>query len=261
MEDLLTSNTFGLMKYLRPEALLLPFLRNAYSPFLGGLPAPFCSGVTKVDRWRFWPTLSYPVCVSAEPDVEIVLLHHDGTRTGLLIEAKYRSGKSSFASPTDDRPNDQLAREYDNLRELARAEGFIRCALIYVTADWICPREEMQESVEEYTRKRGHAWVPGIYWLSWRWLATILERNADCGVAMMADLHTLLLTLELTTFCRLRYTGLTIEGWQFSSRDVGWDWSVPNTPWSFKVPRSEDAARFRWTLPSTLSNLYAWRRS
>ncbi len=29
LEDLLTSNTFGLMKYLPPEAVLLPFLSLA----------------------------------------------------------------------------------------------------------------------------------------------------------------------------------------------------------------------------------------
>jgi hypothetical protein len=32
MEDLLTSNTFGLMKYLPYEMALLPFLRKAWDP-------------------------------------------------------------------------------------------------------------------------------------------------------------------------------------------------------------------------------------
>jgi hypothetical protein len=38
MEDLLTSNTFGVLKYLPPEAALLPFLRcavNAVHPLTG----------------------------------------------------------------------------------------------------------------------------------------------------------------------------------------------------------------------------------
>jgi len=33
MEDLLTSNAFGLMKYLPPEAALFPFLSLAKDPF------------------------------------------------------------------------------------------------------------------------------------------------------------------------------------------------------------------------------------
>jgi hypothetical protein len=235
MEDLLTSNTFGLMTYLEPDELLLPFIGKACSPLLRTyLPAQFFSDVIKVERWRFWPTLSYPSCKLCEPDVEFVLLHRDGTQTGVLIEAKYRSGKSSFASEKDERPNDQLAREYDNLRCLAEAEGLVRFALIYLTADWVCPQEEVQESADEYCQKCGSSTVPMIYWLSWRTLASILERKGKDRGAKMEDLHTLLLKLELTTFCRLRDTGLALEGWRFSS-EVDWDWSLPNLDWSFAV--------------------------
>lgn len=74
--------------------------------------------------------------------------------------------------------------------------------------------------------------MPGIYWLSWRKLATILERKGKDRVAMMTDLLALLLKLELTTFCRLRYTGLALEGWRFFS-EAHWDWSLPNLDWSF----------------------------
>jgi hypothetical protein len=258
MEDLLTSNTFGLMTYLPPDALLLLFLSEACSPSLDKLPAQFCADVIEIERWHFWPPLQYPGCAFCEPDVVLILRHRDGSRTGVLIEVKYRSGMSSLASDVDERPKAQLAREYDNLRALARDEGLARFAVIYLTTDCVCPREEVEESVEEYRNKRGH--LPEIYWLSWRTLAALLQRKGAERTPIMEDLYALFLHLDLTTFCQLRYPGLGMPSWRFAV-DVRWVWSIPNIAWSFAIPGQAIEPRFGWMLPTSLSHLYQWRRS
>src|SRR5262249_39219398 len=120
MEDLLTSNTFGSMKYLPLDAALLPFLSTAINPLNGSRLSELMSGITRV-VWQFWPQLAYADCIPCEPDVALVLSDDIAPRLVLLIEAKYRSGKSSLASETSERPNDQLAREHDNATFMARA--------------------------------------------------------------------------------------------------------------------------------------------
>ena len=155
LEDLLTSNIFGLMKYLPSEAALLPFLSLAKDPLRDHSLASWLKGTLKVESFRFWPTLAHPKCFGCEPDVDIVFLHDDGTKAWILIEAKYRSGKSSEAIEDTERPNDQLAREFDNLRSISEQRGITRHALVYLTTDYTCPQKELQESADEYERKRG----------------------------------------------------------------------------------------------------------
>ena len=60
LEDLLTSNTFGLMKYLPPGAVLLPFLSLANNPLSDHSLEFWLQSVVEVERFRFWPTLSHP---------------------------------------------------------------------------------------------------------------------------------------------------------------------------------------------------------
>ena len=88
MEDLLTSNTFGLVKYLPPEAVLIPFLSLAKDPLQNRYLGNFLHGHLKVERLQFWPHLSHPDCIFCEPDVDILFSSDDGKRTWILIEAK-----------------------------------------------------------------------------------------------------------------------------------------------------------------------------
>ena len=50
-------------------------------------------------QYQFWPWLQEPDCLGVEPDVLIQIRDSRGTTHLILIEAKYRSGKSSFAEP------------------------------------------------------------------------------------------------------------------------------------------------------------------
>ena len=91
---------------------------------------------------------------SCEPDVLIRIDPPEGDRYLVLIEAKYRSGKSSDREPTANQTEsnepiqdikDQLAREWQQPRLLAAKETRAP-VLIYLTADVSYPREELIES-------------------------------------------------------------------------------------------------------------------
>jgi len=99
MEDILTANVFGMLKYVPPERGLFRFLARARTPethekhsyplknLLGGLYAV---------EYRFWPTWQ-----DREPDVELRIKSSDVGLYLIGIEAKYRSGKSSEAEADD----------------------------------------------------------------------------------------------------------------------------------------------------------------
>jgi hypothetical protein len=230
MEDLLTSNTFGLMKYLPPKAVLIPFLslaRNFENQKLSGL----LGDAIEVEHLHFWPFLAHPDCIGCEPDVDLLFRGKHGKRTWILIEAKYRSGKSSAASEEDERPNDQLAREFDNLKKLSQKKKISRYALVYLTTDYTCPRVELKESINEYKKKRGLR--PDIYWLSWRMLFDALETVNIHEDQIVKDLTALLTRLNLTMFRRLRISGLRKVKWGFERILKRWYWKALKPKWSF----------------------------
>jgi hypothetical protein len=223
MEDLLTSNAFGLLKYVPAHIALLPFLGAARDALSGLRLGSWLDGVAAVEKWSFWPTLCSAGCQPCEPDVDLTLSHSDGSRTRLLVEAKYRSGKSSFASGEAGPPNDQLAREFDNLRVAAQADRIDRCGVIYLTADVACPRAEIEESAREYLAKRGA--MPMLFWLSWRTLPDVLNTDAARGYSMLRDLRKLFLRMRLTMFRSLPWRDVKAPEWR-----VAWPIKVPTAP-------------------------------
>ena len=78
LEDILTSNVFGLLKYLPPEEGLFPFLSHAQTldgrrPLEGAVPG------AKVE-YQFWPWYAEEDCNACEivdpgPNVEAVFQH------------------------------------------------------------------------------------------------------------------------------------------------------------------------------------------
>jgi hypothetical protein len=223
MEDLLTSNVFGLLRYVPADAALLPFLGAAKDVISGLHLENWLRGVVALEGWTFWPALCSAGCIPCEPDVDLVLSHADGSRTRLLIEAKYRSGKSSFASAESEQPKDQLAREFDNLSVAAGAAGIDRYAVVYVTADVACPREEIEASAQEYLAKRGTK--PILFWLSWRTLTDVLNGDAASAYPILGDLRQLLLRMHLFMFRSLPWREVKGPEWRFA-----WAMRVPAAP-------------------------------
>ena len=151
MEDILTSNVFGLFRYLSPDEGLLPFLALAEEGDrrrpLATLPA------ASTAEYQFWPGYRERDCIFCEPDVLIRITEPTGKRHIVLVEAKFHSGKSSEEDDQSIAPYDQLAREWDNLVCLAEDEG-ASAWLVYLTADYGYPFEDVEASRAAFHDKR-----------------------------------------------------------------------------------------------------------
>ena len=226
MEDILTSIVFGMIKYLPPQDALFPFLSKSELP-TGEKPLNVLSSVNDAKvEYLFWHKLKGRD-MSCEPDVLITISSSNDHRYIVLIEAKYHSGKSSFSDESES-PNDQLAREWVNLKILAQkmeASPY----LIYLTSDFGIPFEQIKESQEDLQNNNEEEGV--ICWLSWRHFPLLDEIEKH---EMLKDLSKLLRERMKLIF----YEGISISN---SINPIGWryeqlfNWSIiPVKPkWKF----------------------------
>jgi len=232
MEDILTSNVFGLLSYLPPAKGLLPFLAKAETlegeKPLARLAAP---GITEhvqmaEEDVRFWPWLEDETCDPCEPDL-LLTIRSPGIPVMVLIEAKYRSGKSSEADEADVEVTDQLGRQWDHLWPRAKKEK-AQPLLLFVTAHAAMPRAAIRKSIGEYDDKRGPAIRrPMIAWLSWCWLPSLFEKQA---LRSLKDLAALARRLGFEMFEGFpRFWPIGKMPWQFDVGDVVMDGPVAPT--------------------------------
>ena len=206
MEDLLTADTFGCFRYLPLEKALIPFLSTAQS---------FCGHTLELPReivgvqYSFWPWVKLHGPTPCEPDV-VIGIEAEGRHIHLVfVEAKYRSGLSSEEDEGES-PNNQLARELDNLDRISPVNlhwspelTVTSRTLLFVTQDMGMPRNLIAQSLAEYQRKRNKQ--GDIYWTSWRLLQSILEEslrqdNSPQSIAVIEDMLKLLLRKGLIVF-------------------------------------------------------------
>jgi hypothetical protein len=191
---------------------LLQFLSKATST--NGEPAFSTLPDNAEIDFTFWPWLPDTVG-GCEPDLLLRIKYAGHQKYLVLIEAKLWSGKSSSAKPPSHFDNsydafvpDQLAREWRCLKALTDNER-TNPVLIYLTADTICPADDIltsQESVISCLGEKGK-----IFWLSWRYLPSILDQFSNN--AMFVDLAESLRYLDLVFF----------EGFSsFGSYDFEW---------------------------------------
>ena len=167
MEDILTSVVFGMLKFVDAKEGLIPFLSRAVKAD-GQTLKDIIDGCTG-GEYDFWPYYKYYER-PCEPDVVITL--KGGPKPILVVvEAKYRSGKSSESDDTL-LVNDQLAREYMNLLEYSRRIS-AEPVLIYLTQDVGRPHDEIARSLHEIEKKHADQAAVDIYWLSWRHLTEL----------------------------------------------------------------------------------------
>jgi hypothetical protein len=246
MEDLLTSDIFGCMRYLPAQQILIPFLVKARSFHGNSLTVP--DKIIKL-HYSFWPWLKLPGCIPCEPDI-MLGLETEGRQLHLVsVEAKYYSGLSSEEDERTE-PNDQLARELDNLDAVSCTvlgwEPHLEIAsrtLLFVTQDMGIPRTLLAKSLDEYTRKRHKS--GDIFWASWRFLPSILEESleketAPENKAVLEDMLALLLRKELRMFDGVEpiaeYFALP-EFYSFSPTEYSWP-DIPESSvidYTFKV--------------------------
>jgi hypothetical protein len=236
MEDILTANIFGTFQFLADERHCLQFLALAQrTPDRQSRTLQSLAFVPESDvdvLYEFWPFWQEEGCISCEPDVVIRLNFSDGRRMMVLVEAKYKSGKSSFAS-ADNRPHDQLAREWDNLARKAEREHR-EPILIYLTSSIGFPKEDIEDAINEFEEKRSGQGRPNIVWLSWRHIAGLFrdETSPICeALCSLCD------RFELRFFTGLRCYDLSAQwSWQFNQLPAKWTRlrKPSNHHWSFR---------------------------
>jgi hypothetical protein len=170
LEDLLTSDLFGRLRYLAPQQGLALLLRAARS-FETERPGVALPGEVTGAAYRFWPPYR-----RSEPDVAIDLETTGGPAV-LFVECKYRSGKSGEDDPTAaDTPgrkmSDQLAREFSDLKE----EHGASTALLYVTGHRTMPRDELERSALSLGHD-GAAFRAQTYWIGWHTVREVLAAS------------------------------------------------------------------------------------
>lgn len=206
MEDLLTSAVFGRLGYMPPQEGLLPFLRLARDRDGNRLLADLPDGTeTETEFWRW---LTFDDAEPCEPDVLVKLTTPDNRTYRVMVEAKFRSGKSSESDSALVHPHDQLAREWDNLTRIAGADE--TPLLVYLTADVDLPADDIRDSIRESLDKRAGS-APTILWLSWRHLYDVLDPAKG---PMHADLLAALKRLNLYYFRGVNADMGTFE-WRF----------------------------------------------
>ncbi|MBY6278150.1 hypothetical protein [Symbiobacterium thermophilum] len=175
LEDLLTSDVFGRLRYLPPDRGLIPVLQQAVN-LQGNRGCPLPQTVSPEPDYQFWPWLK-----RCEPDVLIQLSGDEGKPFLVLVECKYRSPKS-------DRPGaeangdveersalpDQLAREFLDLTDWLSEQGGDGI-LLYVTGHSVLPRSDLETSAAALAGEAGsnrgnrlrERFLDRTYWIGW----------------------------------------------------------------------------------------------
>jgi len=179
LEDILTSNVFGALQYTPGKAGVLRFLACAsrhHDPAVR--PLAELAGLTDAKVWlEFWPLWRHDECTNCEPDVVVYVEASDGRKWVVVVEAKYRSPKSSEADLSSERPTDQLAKQWDHLCTWA-CQSPATPALVYLTAGAGPPRDDMDASIAEYEEGPDRRPISdGLCWLSWRHLKSALAKQ------------------------------------------------------------------------------------
>jgi hypothetical protein len=233
-EDILTSNVFGLLQYVDPQTGLLPFLARAKTVRqecpLEALISVCSADAVQVD-YEFWPR--WPSC---EPDL-LLDIRSDARRYLVAIEAKYLSGKSSVAFGVDDQADDidegndrielakvskdQLAKQWSILVGKAR-EACAIPVLVYLTAHFGCPKDEIEESILECRKSAPDSPNPTICWLSWRELPRLFRGQSD---QRLADIVKLVAKMNLTFF----------DGFTHETPTARIEWTFQDASWQFAV--------------------------
>jgi hypothetical protein len=229
MEDLLTSDVFGTMRYAGWSCGFLDWLREAKPAPVQAQPEPVLelavksidqilpsSGILAVHH-AFWPSLPN----RREADLALLFHIEAGVSVLVLIEVKYLSGTSDFDIPDEgdelERTGNQIADQISGLSKLSpddvcqwfkldKAPMLTERVHLFITKDSLLPISVY--SLARYNLARSslppRLWPVNAYWLSWTSLARHLEPHKydlDAGrAALIQDLYNLLIRKELVPY-------------------------------------------------------------
>ena len=259
LEDLLTSDVFGTMKYAGWEHGFLDWLLQAEPAPVEPAPPPIstylAAGRISYVDYAFWPTLKN----KREPDVALLFRIEERYPVVVLVEAKYMSGTSDWEGEEDADPwaltGNQIADQVRGLHQMAAEEVLtwfestptwqemnrrqgIQKIHLFLTMHTRMPARQYELSQQ----KLPTPWPVPAYWLSWTSLPEMLQSHLDQSdrhlAALIGDLHKLLRRKRLVPF-----RGFSLKPWQRASNESSF-WQ--ETWWSFGPPKLGPYERF-WT--------------
>lgn len=229
MEDLLTSDIFGTMKYAGWNNGFIDWFLCAEPATVMPSPLPITQYFDKRDilsiKFKFWPTLTN----NREPDLALLIEFNMGNTLLIVVEAKYLSGTSDFEIGEEikdaDLTGNQLADQVIGLNAMAPKEFLKWFEIVrkndnshqdldkihlYITAHSEIPKSDYEHSSD----KLGNFWPVSPYWLSWCKLADNLSRHIthdESGAdELLVDLSQLLKRKGLVPFSGFTITPLDL---------------------------------------------------
>lgn len=259
-EDVLTSSVFGLLRYL-PQEIALQFFSKAKA-INPDRTLHFDIDEIRNLKFAFWPSWSYNNHI-VEPDVLIDVIDINDQIRKIVIEAKFGSGKSQTSSNNVIDPEieeselfdeDQLVRQY---KYAMREFKSCRPVLIYLTAHFVIPRFDIQETLEDLEDFNN----PEIYWLGWWQLGNVMKniQTNQRDQMIVEDLIKLLEKRQLMLFDNSwLLLNHNLASWEFrlEVQHLWWDriWvSSIDRPWKF------DKATKSWFNKHAISSFTLWR--
>jgi len=239
MEDLLTSIVFGVFRREDAAASLLPFLCMAEPQLDYNILSVEQACSADYAAYKFWPKWpNIKGVASCEPDLLITLNVPNGKDILVLIEVKYHSGLSSYATD-DEVVTHQLAKEWLQLCHKA-GDTYIPW-LVFLTTDISKPIQNINDAKNEIKakiQKHGIRQETNISWLSWRGLGNLFDSRTKTPSSLaLSDVSHLIRHLGLIFFDG--FTGhvkLPNVNYIFQKTVVHYIWEfyvLPQSKWKF----------------------------
>lgn len=228
-EDVLTSNVFQCLRYLKPNDGIVPFLNAVFRD------NGYKEAENKLDRTLEWEVDYYfwPVGVERkrEPDV-LIYLKTGQTKYIIVVEAKYYSGPSDkedfdeesqkqFGNQLSDQYIDLLKRKYRVTNKTVDLEcDNENCYLLYLTKNFTKPKPEMDAAIEQYQQNFPNSKIniaEHLMWTNWTKIWSLLSSNPIESFPQNLVRNDLLALLERKGF--KEFSGFSIRDWkkQFTS--------------------------------------------
>lgn len=218
-EDVLTSNVFQLMRYLRPEFGIIPYLNQTLEN--NNIPAHIDPKRDWNVEYYFWPL---GVKNGREPDLVIYLKSEDVNYL-FTIEAKYHSGTSDAEMEMEGENITlrQLADEYTDLLErryryrdkkIHFDVELHNCFLLFLTKHNIKPQEDLDYALDEFSRgdpKKRREAARHIIWANWTSIWKLLKKSRIDEFPYNKIINDLVLLFERKGL--KEFTGFTIGPW------------------------------------------------
>jgi len=178
LEDLLTSDVFGRLRYLKPEEAIIPILNKIQNSKTGKQIEVLSIDSNQKVSYQFWPYIN-----NVEPDLFLIVPLANGKQMAVLVECKHKSGKSPRAVKEGKKADkielaksDQLVREYLIVEELKKQ--YHKAILLYITGHLEIPDEELKESatlVGTISNQTKKMFYEDTFWIGWADIWRILR--------------------------------------------------------------------------------------